>query len=392
MVNAQVTECHWPTSREIRAVWHWAGRGPPRKLALAGSGWTGSAERTIRVPDDEIKSHARASQRDRVPASLTGGGRRASWVVVGAGVLGSLYAARLATDGADVRIVARGERADEIERHGIVLVDEGSGSRTTTALEVIRAVGPDVEADVALVLIRRNQLGALLPSLAVAQMGSIVVMTNNGSGPRLLVEALGHERVLLGFPGAGGMREGGVVRYRQLSRWLQPTTIGELDGRTTPRLRAIALQLAEAGFPVAIEPRMDAWLRTHASVVAAIAHGIYRAGGSTRALGRDRSAVSDMLLEVRRNLGVLALLGIDVVPGRYRALVRLPLAVLNPVVALALRTEWAELVFARHANAARDEMAAIDADLAEMRALALGDRVAQPEAPRRKPSRQQQRA
>lgn len=48
-------------------------------------------------------------------------------LVYGAGVLGSLYAARLAESGKDVTILARGQRLRELWEHGIVLEDARVG-------------------------------------------------------------------------------------------------------------------------------------------------------------------------------------------------------------------------------------------------------------------------
>ena len=47
-------------------------------------------------------------------------------LVIGAGVLGSLYAARLQAAGHDVSIMARGERLEQIRARGILLQEHGS--------------------------------------------------------------------------------------------------------------------------------------------------------------------------------------------------------------------------------------------------------------------------
>mgnify|MGYP001374583466 FL=1 len=53
-------------------------------------------------------------------------------LVYGAGVLGSLYAARLKESGQDVTVLARGKRFDEIEGQGIVLEHALKGTRSVT--------------------------------------------------------------------------------------------------------------------------------------------------------------------------------------------------------------------------------------------------------------------
>jgi len=55
----------------------------------------------------------------------------------GAGVLGSLYAARLQGAGQEVSILARGQRLADIREHGIFLEDGDTGKRTTTRVKAV---------------------------------------------------------------------------------------------------------------------------------------------------------------------------------------------------------------------------------------------------------------
>ena len=47
-----------------------------------------------------------------------------NFVIVGAGALGSIYAAYLARAGHQVSLIARGERAAALAKHGIAVVGE----------------------------------------------------------------------------------------------------------------------------------------------------------------------------------------------------------------------------------------------------------------------------
>lgn len=276
-------------------------------------------------------------------------------LVFGAGVLGSLYAARLHAAGAQVSILARGNRAAEIRTHGIVLVDEATGRETAAAVPVVEGLAPTDGYDLVMVLIRRDQLESALPVLAANCSPAVLFMCNNASGPGALVEALGPDRVMLGFPGAGGSREGHKVRCRLVSGRTQPTTVGELTGEITPRLRAAAGLLRQAGFPTAFSANMDAWLKTHAAIVCPVANGFYFAGDNYR-LAQSAEGLRLMLEAVREGLRGLEALRIPVEPARYRVLRVLPDWVLLPVLRRLLATRWAELVLWRHADTARSEM------------------------------------
>jgi 2-dehydropantoate 2-reductase len=287
-------------------------------------------------------------------------------LVVGAGVLGSLYAARLYEAGNDVTVLARGNRAEEIRKNGIILENSANGQQTTDRVTVIEQLSAADYYDLALILVRRNQLESVLPVLAAnKQIPTVVVMCNNASGFAFLTEALGKERVVPGFPGAGGQREGSIVRY-MLTGNAQPTTIGELDGTITERILKISDMLRQAGLPVEICPNMDAWLKTHAALVSPLANAIYMAGGDNVRLANTRDAVVLIIRAVREGFRVLHRLNIPITPARYRVLKYIPEPLLVAVLQNRLRMPIVELMAVRHANAARDEMQELALEFREL--------------------------
>lgn len=96
-------------------------------------------------------------------------------LVYGAGVLGSLFAARLKESGHDVTVLARGKRFDEIEAQGIVLEHALKGTRGVTPVAVTRDLKPDDCYDLVLVVMRRNQVADVLPALAASRKSELVV-------------------------------------------------------------------------------------------------------------------------------------------------------------------------------------------------------------------------
>lgn len=277
-------------------------------------------------------------------------------LVFGAGVLGSVYAARLKHSGAAVTILARGQRHSEIQQHGLMITNEQTGEQLAVQPELIDTLAPDDHYDLIIVLVRRNQVVSTLPALAANQSPNILFMVNNAAGPGELITALGEQRVLLGFPGAGGARTGHLVRYNIVSGIIQKTTIGELDGRTTPRVSRIAASLRDAGFPTAISANMDAWLKTHVALISPVADAIYAAKGSNYQLARDPKTIRLMLRAIREGYQVLHELAIPITPAKLRIIEWLPDSLLVPLMQRGLATPWAETVIARHANVARDEM------------------------------------
>ncbi len=283
-------------------------------------------------------------------------------LVYGAGVIGTLYAARLFESGHRVTVLARGTRLADIRRHGLVLEDFVSGSRSVTQVETTGRLGPDDPYDVTLVMVRRDQVASAMPELiANRRIPTLLFMLNNPTGTASLVKALGQERVLLGFPGAGGAREGHVVRYALIAQ--QPTTLGETGGRRTVRLRQLAAAFHTAGFPVRISGDMEGWLKAHAFFVTAVSGAIYLAGGDCRRLSKDASLLALMTTGVREGFAAVRALGHTVAPFPLRVLLTwLPQAFAIYYWRRFFATEMAEQVFGQHARAASGEMRAVASD------------------------------
>ena len=125
-----------------------------------------------------------------------------------------------------------------------------------------------------------------------------------------MTEALGHERVLLGFPGAAAIPCDESIQFVILDRREQPTTIGELDGCDSKRIDSISAALQAAGFPTSICPNMDAWLKTHVAEILPTACALYKAGCDIEALKHDRSALVLMSRAIREGHRVLSALGV----------------------------------------------------------------------------------
>lgn len=288
-------------------------------------------------------------------------------LIFGAGVLGSLYAVKLLAAGHDVTILARGRRAAQLRDDGLVVQEYGLNC-LRAPVGVIESLDPGSSYDHVLVLVRNDQVESVLPALAANRATPcLVFMFNNLGGPQRLIDALGPDRVVLGFPGAAGERAAdGSVVATVLPALIQKTTIGEIDGRFTPRIRTLAAALNKAGFPTAMSSRMDAWLKTHVALVSPIADAFYAAGGDLRLLADSRPRVIAMLHSIRRALLALRAQGIPVTPARMGSFEVLPEWLLVGACQWALRTSYADLIVARHATVAREEMDALSEQLREL--------------------------
>jgi 2-dehydropantoate 2-reductase len=283
-------------------------------------------------------------------------------LVYGAGVIGTLYAARLQEGGHQVTVLARTSRLADIRRYGLVLEDVVSGARSITRGGIAERLSAEDVYDMALITVRRDQLAGIMPDLtANRNVPTLVFMLNNPLGSAGLVDALGAERVVLGFPGAGGTLEGHVVRYALIAQ--QPTTIGEPGGGRTSRLRALEEALRASGFRTRIDGDMNSWLLSHAYFVTAVSGAIYLAGGDCNRLSCSRPLLRLMVSGVREGFNAVRLLGHAVHPFPLKVLFSwLPRRFAVHYWHRFFSNRIAEYVFAQHALHASVEMRALAAE------------------------------
>jgi 2-dehydropantoate 2-reductase len=278
-------------------------------------------------------------------------------------VQGSLYAARLNAQGHDVSLLARGQRLADLRAHGVILENVATGRRTTSPIPVVERLAADDTYDLAIVPVRREQIGAILPELAAARgIPTCLFMHNHAGGSDDLVAAVERERVLLGFPGASGRRVGPVVEYILIPQ--QPTTLGELDGRVTPRVTAITGALRDAGFRVAISRDMDAWLKTHVVFITAVCGAVYLADGDNDRLSRDPAAMALFAAGVREGFRALRALGLPPPPASLRAIFGwLPNRITVAYWRRLFGSQRGEAYFAWHARDAWEEVRALASEV-----------------------------
>lgn len=279
-------------------------------------------------------------------------------LVYGAGAVGSQYAAQLHRAGHEVSILARGQRLSDLREYGIVLEEAGTGHRTVTRTRVVDRLDPEDAYDLAIVVVRKNQVTEVLPALAANRhTPNVLFMGNNAAGADAYIAALGRDRVLLGFGGVGGVRKGHVVRYlARKGRQRGTTYVGELDGRPTERLMRIVEAFEWTSFPVTVLPNVDAWLKTHAALIVPLVCALYMAGADNYRLAQTRDALVLMRRGFHEGLHALRALGVPIEPPAMLALDRAPEPVLVALLRRVLDSQAAEISIAGHANAAPDEM------------------------------------
>ncbi len=282
-------------------------------------------------------------------------------LVFGAGPLGCLYSHRLARAGKDVTLLARGPWHDRIREEGLALVDEITGEHETSRPRVVDALEPDDAYDLAVVLIRKNKLFPVLQVLAGnANIGNILFMGNNALGLDAYLDALPREKLLFGFPGAGGGVRKNIVHYADRETpggKRRAITLGEIDGNTKDRTRTIVSLFESSGVPVDLTKDIDGWLRYHVALISPLANALYRHNCDNYSLAADTATLRTMVRAAKEGGNVLKALGYKRrQPFAFNLFYWLPELLSIKALRDLLNSKFAEVAFSMHARSGRDEM------------------------------------
>jgi len=276
-------------------------------------------------------------------------------LIFGAGVIGSVYAGKLALAGHSVSVLARNKRLTELQLNGLLLSENGKDV-IKAAVAVISELKTGDIYDYIFITLRKDQLKDALSLLAQNQSKNFVFMVNTAEGYSDWIGKIGLERVIPAFPGAGGKVENGIVYYSLTPGFVQPTTLGEINGNISQRIIELAKILKNAGFPTSISNKMDSWQKSHVAMVCPLAYGIYFDGGNNYTLAKNKIAIIQMNKALKETFSFIKDSGIGVEPPKLNLFRIAPLWLLNFVMPFVFNTKWAETVISNHALAARSEM------------------------------------
>lgn len=282
-------------------------------------------------------------------------------LIFGAGVIGSVYAGKMALAGHNVSVIARNKRLKELQQNGLLLsADETSPVKANITL--IAALKDDDVYDYIFVTLRKDQLQDAFPVLRKNQSKNFVFMVNTPNGYADWIKQVGQDRIIAAFPGAGGKIENGIVCYSLTSALVQPTTLGETDGKVTARINELVSIFKHSGFPTAVSKNMDSWQKSHVAMVCCLAFGIYFDGGNNYTFSRNKKAIIQMNKALKETFSFLKYSNIGIEPPKLNIFRIVPLFLLNCSMPFVFNSKWAETVISNHALAGRAEMEMLYSD------------------------------
>lgn len=277
-------------------------------------------------------------------------------LVYGAGVIGSIYAARLYETGYNVTLLARDKHFESLKQNGVIIKDTLTGKQTTGKVPLTAQLEVTDFYDLIIVTVRLDQLNTVVPVLKNNKVCPLIMfMLNDPESMDQLTNELNPKHIILGFPGAGGSSQNNIINYIQIKQ--QETTIGEINGEISARIKEIKVLFESAGFKVTISENIEAWLKTHAVFVACISAAIIKENGDSVQLGKKRNSVKMMVKSIREGFIACKHLGMPIAPANLKIIFMImPLWFCILYWQKAMQGEVGILAMAPHANKAKDEM------------------------------------
>jgi 2-dehydropantoate 2-reductase len=287
-------------------------------------------------------------------------------LIYGAGPIGQWLALKLAQAAEDVTLLARGENLRTLKQRGIIITDALTGQRLETRVNLVERLDPEDRYDLVVVAMSRASRLAVCPVLARnPHLQHILFLGNDVSGFHRYLDQLPPDKVLLGFPGAGGGVEDGELKIldREKKNGKGELFIGEIDGQTLERTREIAALFAAAGLKVHVEKNIDGWLKYHFAFIAPTVGAVFKHGGEMKAVATEKDTIHQYCRACRQIGNVLRAVGYRKrQPGVFNLYYWMPRWLEPKVFAKLFGSEASATRFGLHARTIGPELLDMAAD------------------------------
>jgi 2-dehydropantoate 2-reductase len=202
-------------------------------------------------------------------------------LIVGTGVIGTIYGWALAEAGVDVTHYVRPGKKEKLQQGvNLDLLDERKGhlanNQTHYNLRCVEEVRPSDGYELVIVPVNAQHLTEALRALipCVAQDATFLILTSNWEGTDEIDALLPRERYLLGYADGGGTVRNGAY-WTNLGAEIH---LGALEGQSTQKLAQVKALFEKADMKPDIQPNMLHWLWIHNASAVGFAVGFSKYG------------------------------------------------------------------------------------------------------------------
>lgn len=278
-------------------------------------------------------------------------------LIFGAGVVGSIYAVRFLQSGLDVTLLARGKRLEALKKDGLRYND--NGRIKYMSIKTIEKLEDDDIYDFIFVPVRYDQAESALYAIKNNHSKTIITLTNTMGYDRWL-EIVG-DRLLPGFPGAGGDMKDGVLYAQFGSEKHQGTIFGEINGQITERVKELAQIFEASNLHYEIQENITAFHISHTATAIVIKHFYTNTGMMDIETAKSENTLLNIAAELKQNIHMVAQAGIPVVPLETKSMGELSEGDIIAMYRKMLSNDFTiDVLLGNHAVSAKAEIMLLD--------------------------------
>ncbi|GLX69701.1 hypothetical protein MU1_40470 [Paenibacillus glycanilyticus] len=282
-------------------------------------------------------------------------------LIFGAGVIGSTYAVKFIEAGLDVTLLARSNRLKTLKEKGLQYTDKGTVKSLN--INVIDKLEEDDIYDFIFVPVRYDHAESALHAIKKNKSQTIVTMTNTSAGYSEWLNIVG-DRLLPGFPSAGGQIVDGVLHSQFGPRIIQATMFGEINGQVTERVQALARLFRTARIPYTISKDMTGFQITHAVLQLALIRSLYVDHVRMDYLTAQSKETAHLITtSLKTYLRAAEKAGVNVSPSMFKVALKIPNGMMDFIFVKLLGTKLVkDVIFTDYADNAYSEIALLYTD------------------------------
>ncbi|MFC6649387.1 ketopantoate reductase family protein [Paenibacillus rhizoplanae] len=257
----------------------------------------------------------------------------------------------------DVTLLARGNRLTELQKNGLRFSSKGTVQHER--VRVIEKLEDHDIYDFIFVPVRYDQAESALEVIRNNQSKTVVTLTNTVGYDSWL--AIVGDRLLPGFPGAGGDMKDGILNAKFGSKSVQGTVFGEINGEKTDRIMRLAQLLEAAHLPYEIADNIQAFHVSHATTVISMKHFYTADGLVDLRTAKSRRVLRGVAMDMKRNGRMVEQAGISLTPAKMKIIGKLPAWLIALMFRIMLNIRFTrDVLLGNHALAARPEVMMMD--------------------------------
>lgn len=286
------------------------------------------------------------------------------YLVIGAGVLGSLITYALCQGKKDVTLLARGRSLVRLQKGGLHIYHIRQNKRTVNQINVVEHLKSDDHYDVIFVATQKSQLSSLMPMLCEnVHCRHIIFIGNNCVADKTAADfqaaCCSQAAVWFGFLHCGGRRQNGCVH-----NWHPDICNFEIGPAGNKQVPPDEIADAFLGTCLRVEKKkdMNAWLKYHGAIIVPVCLAIQienRQKNSffeSRALNLSIEAVKECMSFLKKESYVLD------APHDMKFL-NYPTKLIQFALALLLPTKTGHYIALDHALSAEEEIEQLTQEL-----------------------------